>query len=40
MEWSQPQIQGEGVTARAGHASATIDNSWYIVGGGDNKTGK
>ncbi|XXG83651.1 hypothetical protein AAC387_Pa10g1354 [Persea americana] len=39
MDWSQPQIQGEGVTARAGHAGAAIDDSWYIVGGGDNKTG-
>ncbi|XP_058077218.1 acyl-CoA-binding domain-containing protein 6 isoform X2 [Magnolia sinica] len=39
MEWSQPQIQGEEVTARAGHAGATIDENWYIVGGGDNKSG-
>ncbi|XP_077229341.1 galactose oxidase/kelch repeat superfamily protein [Tasmannia lanceolata] len=39
MEWAQPQIQGEWVTPRAGHAGATIDNNWHIVGGGDNKTG-
>lgn len=39
MEWSQPQIQGEGATARAGHAGATIGEYWYIVGGGDNRSG-
>ncbi|KAK9283103.1 hypothetical protein L1049_011334 [Liquidambar formosana] len=39
MEWSQPQIQGDLVTPRAGHAGITIDENWYIVGGGDNKSG-
>ncbi|CAL2240135.1 unnamed protein product [Prunus armeniaca] len=39
MEWSQPQVQGELVTPRAGHAGITIDENWYIVGGGDNKNG-
>uniref|UniRef100_A0A5B7ANG1 Putative acyl-CoA-binding domain-containing protein 4 n=1 Tax=Davidia involucrata TaxID=16924 RepID=A0A5B7ANG1_DAVIN len=39
MEWSQPQIQGDLVTARAGHAGVTIDEDWYIVGGGDNRSG-
>lgn len=39
MEWSQPQVQGEIVTPRAGHAGITIDEDWYIVGGGDNKSG-
>ncbi|KAG7032963.1 Acyl-CoA-binding domain-containing protein 4 [Cucurbita argyrosperma subsp. argyrosperma] len=39
MEWSQPQIQGDLVTPRAGHAGITIDENWYIVGGGDNKNG-
>ncbi|KAG9456799.1 hypothetical protein H6P81_001307 [Aristolochia fimbriata] len=39
MEWSQPQIQGDIVTARAGHAGATLDENWYIVGGGDNRSG-
>ncbi|GMP68541.1 hypothetical protein CsSME_00028131 [Camellia sinensis var. sinensis] len=39
MEWSQPQIQGDMVTPRAGHASITIDENWYIVGGGDNRSG-
>ncbi|KAG2729734.1 hypothetical protein I3760_01G263400 [Carya illinoinensis] len=39
MEWSQPQIQGDLVTARAGHAGINIDENWYIVGGGDNKSG-
>ncbi|XP_068648393.1 acyl-CoA-binding domain-containing protein 4 [Aristolochia californica] len=38
MEWSQPQIQGEVVTARAGHAGAIIEKNWYIVGGGDNRS--
>lgn len=40
MEWSQPQIQGDAVTPRAGHAGITIDENWYIVGGGDNSSGK
>ncbi|CAH8306885.1 unnamed protein product [Eruca vesicaria subsp. sativa] len=39
MEWSQPQVQGDVVTPRAGHAGITIDENWYIVGGGDNSTG-
>ncbi|KAM1157410.1 hypothetical protein TB2_027592 [Malus domestica] len=38
-EWSQPQIQGDLVAPRAGHAGITIDENWYIVGGGDNKNG-
>lgn len=39
MEWSQPQIQGDLVTPRAGHAGVVIDGDWFIVGGGDNKSG-
>ncbi|KAI4352662.1 hypothetical protein L6164_006890 [Bauhinia variegata] len=39
MEWSQPQIQGDVVSPRAGHAGITIDESWFIVGGGDNRSG-
>ena len=39
MEWSQPQIQGDLATPMAGHAGITIDENWYIVGGGDNKNG-
>lgn len=39
MEWSQPQFQGDIVSARAGHAGVGIDENWYIVGGGDNKSG-
>lgn len=39
MEWSQPQIQGDLVMPRAGHAGTNIDENWYIVGGGDNKSG-
>ncbi|KAL2548905.1 Galactose oxidase/kelch repeat superfamily protein [Forsythia ovata] len=39
MEWSQPQIQGDLVTPRAGHAGVAIDGDWFIVGGGDNRSG-
>lgn len=39
MEWSQPQIQGDLISPRAGHAGISIDEMWYIVGGGDNKNG-
>ncbi|XP_010558261.1 PREDICTED: acyl-CoA-binding domain-containing protein 4 isoform X2 [Tarenaya hassleriana] len=39
MEWSQPHVQGDTVTPRAGHAGTTIDDNWYIVGGGDNSNG-
>ncbi|KAL5569474.1 hypothetical protein UlMin_026049 [Ulmus minor] len=39
MEWSQPQTLGDLVTPRAGHAGITIDENWYIVGGGDNSNG-
>ncbi|XP_050210361.1 acyl-CoA-binding domain-containing protein 4 [Mercurialis annua] len=39
MEWSRPDIQGDLVTPRAGHAGVAINENWYIVGGGDNKNG-
>ncbi|PPD96956.1 hypothetical protein GOBAR_DD06012 [Gossypium barbadense] len=39
MEWSQPQVQGDLVSPRAGHAGISIDEMWYIVGGGDNNNG-
>ncbi|CAH8272417.1 unnamed protein product [Arabidopsis lyrata] len=39
MEWSRHTQQGEAPTPRAGHAGVTIGENWYIVGGGDNKTG-
>lgn len=39
MEWSRPTQQGEIPSPRAGHAGATIGESWFITGGGDNKTG-
>lgn len=39
MEWSQPETQGASVIPRGGHAGATVDDLWYIVGGGDNKSG-
>jgi hypothetical protein len=39
MEWSQPETQGSYVKPRGGHAGTSIDGNWYIVGGGDNKSG-
>lgn len=39
MEWSRPIQQGEVPAPRAGHASVTIGENWFIVGGGDNKSG-
>ncbi|KAK1416600.1 hypothetical protein QVD17_32391 [Tagetes erecta] len=39
LEWSQPQIQGNLVIPRAGHAGVSVDEKWFIVGGGDSKTG-
>ncbi|XP_027161185.1 acyl-CoA-binding domain-containing protein 4 [Coffea eugenioides] len=39
MQWSQPQIHGDLMRPRAGHAGVTLDEDWYIVGGGDNRSG-
>ncbi|KAK1421215.1 hypothetical protein QVD17_23390 [Tagetes erecta] len=39
LEWSQPQIQGDVVSPRAGHAGVSVDEKWFIVGGGDNRSG-
>ncbi|CAO2832747.1 unnamed protein product [Amaranthus hypochondriacus] len=39
MEWSRPTQQGDIPTPRAGHAGATVGENWFIVGGGDNKSG-
>lgn len=39
LEWSQPQTLGDLVSPRAGHAGITINENWYIVGGGDNRNG-
>ncbi|KAH9328495.1 hypothetical protein KI387_000603, partial [Taxus chinensis] len=39
MEWSQPKMQGTLPAPRAGHAGVTVGENWYIVGGGDNKSG-
>lgn len=39
MDWSQPETQGAVVSPRGGHASAAVNENWYIVGGGDNKSG-
>lgn len=38
-EWSQPETGGDYVTPRAGHSGTTINGNWFIVGGGDNKSG-
>uniref|UniRef100_M4CAB8 ACB domain-containing protein n=1 Tax=Brassica campestris TaxID=3711 RepID=M4CAB8_BRACM len=39
MEWSRPAQQGEAPTPRSGHAGVIIGENWFIVGGGDNKSG-
>ncbi|XP_065852766.1 acyl-CoA-binding domain-containing protein 4-like [Euphorbia lathyris] len=39
MEWTRPTQQGEMPSARAGHAGVTVGENWFIVGGGDNKSG-
>ncbi|KAL2514847.1 Acyl-CoA-binding domain-containing protein 4 [Forsythia ovata] len=39
MEWSRPTQQGEIPSPRAGHAGVTVGESWFLVGGGDNKSG-
>ncbi|KAL3516071.1 hypothetical protein ACH5RR_022973 [Cinchona calisaya] len=39
MEWSRPIQQGEIPSPRAGHAGATVGENWFVVGGGDNKSG-
>lgn len=39
MEWSRPTQQGEIPNPRAGHAGVTVGENWFIVGGGDNKSG-
>ncbi|KAJ9131421.1 hypothetical protein P3X46_035081 [Hevea brasiliensis] len=39
MEWTRPTQQGEIPSPRAGHAGVTVGENWFIVGGGDNKSG-
>lgn len=39
MEWSRPTQQGEIPTPRAGQAGVPVGENWFIVGGGDNKSG-
>lgn len=39
MEWSRPTQQGDIPTPRAGHAGVPVGENWFIVGGGDNKSG-
>ncbi|RZC52499.1 hypothetical protein C5167_020923 [Papaver somniferum] len=39
MEWSRPKQQGSIPTPRAGLAGVTVGENWFIVGGGDNKSG-
>ncbi|XP_051145169.1 acyl-CoA-binding domain-containing protein 4-like isoform X2 [Andrographis paniculata] len=38
-EWSRPTQQGAIPSPRAGHAGVTIGENWFIVGGGNNKSG-
>ncbi|GAB2223605.1 hypothetical protein Droror1_Dr00017746 [Drosera rotundifolia] len=39
LEWSQPENREDLATPRAGHSGAVISDEWFLVGGGDNKTG-
>lgn len=39
MEWSRPTQQGEIPSHRAGHAGAAVGENWFIVGGGNNRSG-
>ncbi|GAB2286903.1 hypothetical protein Dimus_021291 [Dionaea muscipula] len=39
MEWSQPENRGDFPTPRAGHSGVVINDQWFLVGGGDNKSG-
>nr|APO15848.1 ring-finger protein [Sesuvium portulacastrum] len=39
MEWSRPTQQGDMPSPRAGHAGVTVGENWFIVGGGDNRSG-
>ncbi|XVF41893.1 hypothetical protein PTKIN_Ptkin01aG0316900 [Pterospermum kingtungense] len=39
MEWSRPTQQCEIPSPRAGHAAVTVGENWFIIGGGDNKSG-
>ncbi|XP_038988699.1 acyl-CoA-binding domain-containing protein 6 isoform X2 [Phoenix dactylifera] len=39
MEWSRPKQHGVTPASRAGHAGVTVGENWFIVGGGNNKSG-
>ncbi|GAB4836388.1 hypothetical protein Ancab_001299 [Ancistrocladus abbreviatus] len=39
MEWSQPESRGDFASPRAAHSGIIVNGNWFIVGGGDNKTG-
>jgi hypothetical protein len=39
MEWSKPAQKGGIPSPRAGHAGVTVGENWFLVGGGDNKSG-
>lgn len=39
MEWTRPEPWGAIPGPRAGHAGAAVGENWFIVGGGDNKSG-
>lgn len=40
MDWSKAQVEGHVINPRAGHACIVVDGIMYIVGGGDNKSGR
>mmetsp|Transcript_31138 Transcript_31138/g.69212 ORF Transcript_31138/g.69212 Transcript_31138/m.69212 type:complete len:720 (-) Transcript_31138:447-2606(-) len=39
MQWSSPHTVGLKVSPRAGHTAVIVDDTWYIVGGGNNVKG-
>ncbi|GFZ02978.1 acyl-CoA binding protein 4 [Actinidia rufa] len=39
MEWSRPTQQGKIPSPRAGHSGVAVGENWFIVGGGDNRSG-
>eukprot|EP00891_Asterochloris_glomerata_P009781 jgi/Astpho2/9781/gw1.00149.44.1_t len=39
MEWSQPPVEGEQPSARAGHAADVLGDTLYVAGGGNNTSG-
>lgn len=40
MEWFVPTVEGNPPSSRAGHAAAALGSMWYIIGGGNNTSGR